>query len=456
MADKIKNKEIVKEFPINLINCSNSLQFYRFPISIKNLNITELRIKPISKFVEIFTKLPTKNVSALKTKMLNSEKLAFRAFPTESPNCFLAKFENDRLFLYKIQNIYLFQPFHFYYSFDYSTTKLKKAESREEYEHRMKSINYKLKNVDLEEFNIKSFEDVPFIPKVISDIPDNLSFKNKNDINDINDTSNNKDVINKDTNNTTNIINKDTNNTTNNNNYTNINAINKKIENVIKRTRIVNLKTLIEMFQKENAVKTILFKMADQISGRFILKNKFYEKSLHEKRNTIFKLFLNNDSVKVSDFSFLREERWLIDELADIKNGKYYLKGFYEYVNFDNNSIKMANLLLIREILIENRILSISQISTKLGIDEDLVLDILSEQKDFHHLSNNSYSLRDESFILNDMFEILTFKKSFEITELIQKLESKNINFDIEELTNEIKKYCNLRSNRYYLKVPKD
>lgn len=404
-------KEISKEFPISKLECSNILSLYRFPVQIKPMTLTEAKIKPASKYTEVSVSLPNKNASALKEKTLNIDSLAYRAHPTAPSNLFYAKIEDGRLILARLQNVYLFQPFHFYYQYDYTPSKLKKAESREEYEHRMRSINYKLKSIDLEESKVLKFEESNFTPK-------------------INPNSVEKQAV-----------------------ISQSIAVNlKKLEETIKRTRIVNMSVLVGIFKNENTVKSTLFKMTDQLCGRFILKNSFYEKNLHNLRNQMVDIFRENQKVGLKDLMFLGDERWMAEELADVVDGFYHLKGKKEYVEFDNNSIRAANLSSIRDILRNQRLMTTAQISDKLSVDENIVSELMTVENGFLHLSNNSYSLDDHSDVLSEMFRLFVDKKSFELHELTAKLDQNDIKYDEMELVGEIKKYCMQRAGKFYLK----
>lgn len=406
-------KQIVKEYPITKVAFSNALQLYRLPISTKSMNIAEVRQKPVSKLVELKVSLPPKNTSILKIKTLNIENLAYRAFPSNIPQLYWASLEDGKIFLYSIQNIYLFQPFHFYSSFEYLSIKLKKAESREELEHRMRSINYRLKNVELEEFQVLLVENSRLFPKLLKDLPMAPLPPIEKPVNLT------------------------------------------KLEETIKRTKIVNFDRLLQLFPEENIVKSALFRMTDMLNGRFILKNQFYERSLHEIRNRLVQLFGENESIEAKNTIFLGEERWMLDELAYFENKVYRLKGHKEVVEFTSSSIKMATLSLIRDLFIQSRILTSSQIGSTLSINENFVLELLSDGDMFFHLANDAYALNDDNYILNEMFRMLVDQKSFELFELTMKLEEKNVVYDIQALVLEIKKYCSVRSGRYYLKSGK-
>lgn len=408
-------KEILKEFPISKLECSNSLSLYRFPISIKHMSLIEAKIKPVSKYTEITVNLPNRNTSALKEKTLNIDSLAYKAHPNTVNNLFYVRIEDGKLLLSRLQSVCLFQPHHFYYQYDYTPSKLKKAESREEYEHRMRSINYKLKNIDLEEFKVFKFEESKFVPKILTDSIEKSNLPHQN-----------------------------------------ITVNFKKLEETIKRTRIVNMSVLIDIFKNENAVKSTLFKMTDQLCGRFILKNTFYEKNLYELRNRMIGLFREKQKVSLKEMLFLGDEKWMVEELADIADGFYCLKGRKESVEFDNDSIKTANLSSIKDLLKVHRIMTIPQIVDKLSIDESIVNELMSFENGFFHLSNNSYYLDDPENILNEMFRLLIDKKSFELTELTTKLDQTDVRYEETVLINEIKKYCMQRAGKFYLKPIKE
>ena len=411
-------KEIVKELPIIRTDCSNILNLYRFPNSSKGFNPLEVKYKPTSHFTELKIAFPTRCASALKLKNLNTENLSYRAFPAEGKSHFYARIEDNKVVLYRIQNTFLFQSYHHYYPFDYTPSKLKKAESREEFEHRMRSINFKLKNIELENFRVLGFEQGEFIPKNSSVIKiDSNAFKK---------------------------------------NIKSINANFKELEETIKRTRIVNIKPLVDAFKDESAVKSTLFKMTERIEGRFILKNSFYERNLHDMRTKLLDLFKSKEFVVPSDVLFLKNEKWMLDEISQLDNGYYVLKGYRESYEFDSASIKAANLSSVHNLLKIHKILTIPQISNLLSLNEDVVYEMLQNSSDFFHLSNNSIALNDDSYILNSMFSLLVDKKSFEMNELKEKLTINNIRYEESELLDEIKKFCLYRAGRYYLKVHKD
>lgn len=406
-------KKVVKEYPITIVKCANSLQLYRFPVPIKNIKLINAKQKPVSKFVEIYTELPLKNASALKMKTLDTENLSFRAFPVGLHDFSFAVFDGEAITAYNIQNVYLFQPFHFYHAFDYTFTKIRKAESREEMEHRMRSINYQLKNIELEDYVTLSIENSAFVPRQLKEDVVNTEVKEP--------------------------------------------PFNfKKVEDVIKGARIVNLSNLVDIFKDENAVRSVLFKMTDQVFGRFVLKNKFYDKSLHDMRSRMIGLFRENKDVKVSDLAFLGEERWMAMEVSDLHNGICVLKGSREVIEFDELTARISNLLSIKELLKDTPLLSVEQIADKLSLHEDTILELISTNDDFLHLSNNTFAVNDPQEVLTWIFSMFVNRKSFEMNELMEKLRSCNVEFEDELLIDEIKRYCTSRAARFYLKSIKE
>jgi len=405
-------KKIVKEYPMTRVKSTVPIQFYRFPVPLKGLKITSVKLKPISKFVEISLMLPHKNVSALKAKALNTDSFAFRAFPVATHNLSYVSIDGDTATVHEIQNVYLFQPFHFYYPFDYTFTRHKKAESREEFERRLQSINYRLKSVDLEEFTLLPVEAGQLSP--VTKVSASAAVKKDNPVNF------------------------------------------KKIEEIVRRARIVNLAPLVDIFHNENAVRSVLYRMTDQLCGRFVLKNKFYEGLLHGIRSQMLGLFRSNMTVRASDLDFLGDEIGLAAEISDMCDGAYVLRGFRENIEFDDTTARMANMQSIRMLLRETPLLSASQIASKLSIDEDVISELISGNVEFFHLSNNTFAVNDPDQPLSWVFSMLVDRKSFVLSELLEKLQSNNIEMDETVLVDEIKKYCTLRSERFYLRTAKE
>lgn len=416
-------KEVRQEFSIVKSPDSRVISLYRFPTVTRALCPSEIRIKPTSKYTEIKVSFPPKNTSALKVKTLGADCITYKAFPTPVKAYYYTRIEGDKIVLYKVQNTYLFQAAHEYYPCDCQSSRLKKAESREEYEHRMKSINFKLKSVESEEFWTLAFRDC--VPESGTEDLYRVPSHEKNEAaHDHRMLDRPVDL--------------------------------KQIEETIKKTRIVNLKDLLEIFPCESAVKTALFKMTDNVCGRFVLKNSYYEAALHEMRSAMLDIFRRCGTASVGELGFLGDERWLADELASLRDGEYVLRGHAEELDFDTAHVRAATLCLIKDLFARSRVLSASQISQRLSIDEDVVRSLVQNDKAFFHLSNDSYALDDKTYWLNSMFGILCGKKSFELPDLEDRLAEQGVKYQQHELIDEVKRYCSSRGNKYFLKIIKE
>lgn len=420
-------KEVSQEYSIVKSSDSRVISLYRFPSVTRALCPSEVRLKPVSKYTEIRVSFPPKNASALKMKTLNADCITYKAFPVSVKSYYYTRIEGDKIILYKVQNSYLFQPSHEYYPCDYQSSKLRKAENREEYEHRMKSINFRLKSVENEEFRTLAFENCA--QKTAVQEPARSQ-------------SHSADGAGK---------------TVRDHKTVSEEAIDvRRIEETIKNARIANLKDLLRIFPCESAVKTVLFKMTENVCGRFVLKNSYYETALREMRGAVLDLFRKSGSVSVKELGFLKDELWLVDELADSRDGEYVLRGYAEQLDFDAAHIAAATLCMIKDLLAGSRVLSPNQISQRLLIDREIVCGLIQNDRAFFHLSNNSYALDDRTYWLNSMFSILCDRKSFELAELEDRLLEQGVKYQHHELIDEVKKYCTSRGNKYFLKVVKE
>lgn len=411
-------KEVRREYSIVRSPDLRVISLYRFPGFTKALMQSEVRIKPASKYTEIRMSLPLKNTSALKIKMLNTDCITYRAFPATVETYYYTRIEGNKIVLYRVQSSYLFQAAHEYYPCDHQSSKLKKAESREEYEHRMRSINFKIKNVENEEFKVLSFEGCTQEQAVCEERSSSGAKTHRRMV-----SERPVDL--------------------------------KQIEETVRNARIVNFGDLLKIFPCENAVKTVLFKMTDGVCGRFVLKSSYYEAVLHEARSQMLDTFRKCGSVPTRDLGFLGEEEWMAREIADVVDGKYILRGSAEELDFDTAHIKAAILGLVKDLLAHSRVLSSIQISQELSIDKDVVCELVQNDA-FFHLSNDSYALNDRTYWLNSMFDILCGKKSFELPELESRLLREGIRYQHHDLVEEVRKHCLCRGNKYFLKTSKE
>lgn len=469
-------KEIKKEYSI-VVSTDNIISLYRFPNMLKDsfrMQIKDVCFKPVSKITELTTELPNKNISALKVKNLNTNNLKYKATPCPLESSYYTVIEGDKIVLYKIQNSYLFQPTHDHHAFEYQSNVIKKAENREEYEHRLKNINFKLKNIELEEFKRLEFIDSKSYPTFrIAQDDENISPNSKNTlfstnknllVNNSSDKnlsvngSNNKNILVNNSSDKNSLLNNSSAknllvNSSNDKNFLN-NSNNQsskilhdneiEVRKIIKNFRICNLKDLQEIFSFN--IKPVLEKMTDFISGRFVLKNAFYERSLHDSRNIILKMFSKSEEIEKREFDFLKDEIWMVEELCDSMGTRYKLKGFREEENLFTANYTED----IKRLFTNTRVMNIDNICSILQIDPEQAIFSLSDKNEFIHLSNNSYAINDKDYWLNNLFILLENKKSFELGELEQLLN--DVEYDKDYLISEVKKYCSCKGNKYYIK----
>lgn len=435
-------KEIVAEYPLVLAEGGPNTALYRFPS--KNFKPGEIRYKPLSGYTEIKMSFPQKNTSALRIKLLNSTHLVYRSIPSPSPNYYHVKVEDGRIALAKIQSFYLFEPMHQYYPVSAHGPVLKKAESREELEHRKKSINYKLRNLDVEEARTMQYEDASalFRNRILvpgqegacagsaagHSVGDLDASRSKHSVGDL-DTSREKHPV---------------------------LASDGKIEEVIRNARIANLSDLVAIFGDENAVRNALFKMTEKISGRFILKNIYYEKRLWEHRTDLLDLFrASGGEIPVSAARFLECEAWMVHEIAEQKDARYVLRGFRESTDFDVSAIESRYRQAIRRVLEAHRMLGIKEIGRQTSIDEEIIHRQITGPG-YLHLINNAYALDSDSYWFNAVLKAFTAQKSLDIAEIRSHLEPSGVQYDDKAVVQELKHYCNQRGGRYFLKIIKE
>lgn len=437
-------KEVIAEYPLVLSQSPTPVTIYRFPTRQKDFCPVEIKLRPSSGYTEIKLPFPQKNMSALKLKLLNTNSLAFRSIPTHPASYYHATVESERIVLTQVQSLYLFEPMHQYYMVEMQSTALRKAESREELEHRKRSINYKLKNLENEEFVTMDYEDATKIEMRGNSVsglkgrgsatpgtstnatqPDGLS-KTAVAAGQVKSTSNGSKTV-----------------------------CRNKIENVIKNARIVNASDLINIFGNKMAVNNVLFKMTDRIAGRFILKNAYYEKRLWEPRSTLLNLFRGCGETSISSTRFLGDESWLADEIADRVGTKYVLRGYKESTDFDASAIEDANRRHIRALFEKARMQSQAGISQQTAIDEEIIHRILCGPS-YLHLANNSYVLDDSSYWFNPVLKAFAARRSMELSVAQELLCQNEAVYNEEDLVAEMKVYCNQRGGKYFLKIMKE
>lgn len=434
----MNNKKIIAEYPIELSTNNMNLALYRFPDLQKNLNINRIKNWESCGYTEIEMNFPNTNVSACKLKSIGSSFITYKSQRFEGVNYFLLRIDNGKAILHKIPNLYMFEPYHHYYPVETETefiNDIAKEENDEEVDY-MKTNNIgNIKKLMNDEIKVLKYED--------------CSEKYKNDYEFIDCNSCNVNTIIENEKGLFSNL-KIENTMTGNEKRL---CSNLKIENTIKNARIVNYSYLIDIFGREDFVKSMLIKLTTKVAGRFILKNEFYEESLKEKRTQLLDLFKHKEEIKIDSFNFLKEDQWLADEVAHKIGTNYILKGFYEKVDFNENEIKNLNRKKINDILSKHIMLGSKEISLYTDIEEDLInLNFQEEQNDYHHLANNGFVLVNDNNFINIILKELTGKKSITIEEIKNIFYDYNFEYDENFIISEMKKYCNLRSNKFFLK----
>lgn len=427
---KIEEKKIVAEYILETSPEISNLALYRFSDLVKKLKPKEISYKPLSGYTEIKIEFPNTNISAIKLKQLNSSFITYKALPTKSSNYYYPKVEGNRILLKKISAVYLFDPAHQYYSVNFHNLVLKKAESREELEHRKKSINFKLRNIENEEARILSFEDAPDAKKSNISLNDTIETCDSHEVITNNESEKIPDIL----------IKKPVDHV--------------KIEEVVRRIRIVNMGVLMEKYGNPDMVKNFLFKMTDKIAGRFILKNMYYERRLHNTRSRLLDMFRLSGEVKITETFFLNTEQWIADEIANKVGMKYVLKGYCEKVDFDASIIENVNKKLIDEVISKHFMLGCREISQFTGIDDDII-NLIVNENDYIHLANNGITMDDSSYWFNSVLKILSRKKSIELDEVINILNDNQVEYEQDAVVGELKIFCNQRGKKYFLKIIK-
>ncbi|KAM0675979.1 hypothetical protein GVAV_000758 [Gurleya vavrai] len=300
------------------------------------------------------------------------------------------------IYIYEIKNLYRFN------SFTEKNIQLnQKSNNKEELEHRKKNVNFILKKIE--------FEDTV-----------NMEFcKGDLDISNVNEVEK-LDVSLK-------------------------NNASDRIRNCIYRARIVNLKTLLEIFNDKECILKILMEMCIKVNGRFVLKNKFYDKEVRRTREKVLNKLKLNETIFLED----KSEKFIIEELCNKKENYYFMKGIFENIDMKENVIE------INEIFREYGNVHIKILVRELELAEDDFNDFLSKRDDIMKLYNDTFVLKQgehDEFrkIIVDYFTKNKTAKKNELVKLIKEKSGKEINvFMFGKI---MKEFCVLKGNNYVLK----
>lgn len=284
--------KIVAEYDIKMAVDLRPVSIYKMPQVEKNLRIEEVRYKQHAKSLEMDMTLPGRRMQKPRTDM---SRITYES-PGYAPQAvhWYGKIVHDRriVVLRKVDCIYLFSPrFRHLESEDREQSvdgyQFRKAESREEQEHRRRNINFHIKRMEQEEF------------VALRCVEREMGIECR-DIQDTGPAGEAADCA-------------------------------RMVERAVFNAKVVNFSELVAQYRDEEAVRAALSRCTVFRHGRYILSNGFYEKCLHDVRDGILDLFDEKDRILERDVErFVRNEHFLMEELCR-REGRYWcLKGFYE------------------------------------------------------------------------------------------------------------------------------
>ncbi|KAF9764650.1 hypothetical protein NGRA_0389 [Nosema granulosis] len=398
--------KIKQEFDIKLVE--GTLDVYRLGKMRDLLQISEVQYKKDGKYTEINLKYPKNNISLLRSKTLNSEKitLASKGYNPMSQYFYL-RLDKDKNIanIQKINTFYLFEN-----KFPYLEAKqdklkdglqFRKIESREEIEHRKKNINYKIRNIENESF--KSLRYVDKSKEVIE------AFKYLN----IEDFGLKKDV-----------------------------SVSKKIFNSIKNAVVVNMKDLEVLYKDLEAIRACLSKYTFYFNGRYILNKSFYSEDLQSTREKILEILHKKGYILESD---VEKDVFLIKELCRCETPKYFLKGYHEDKDPKIDQYSSSVDSTVYDIIKERYFCTLADILKNCSLDADTVQKILFKPN-ITAVGEGIYTVYDPEDPHNDIKQeivrLLEARKSYKKGEMNTAVTniSEVLKVDLETVQNYIEK----------------
>lgn len=387
--------KIKKVISINLVN--SNLSVYKLGQIETKLKIKCVNKKPTSKYLELEHDLPKTNISLVRNKSVSMTHYAHGYTPNTSYYLIPAT-DQDSCTCYKINSFYKFNTKFPEEDVEKTSLQFRKVESREEVEHRKKNINYKIKNLENESFIKMEYKK---LDKEIMAM--NLSSVPKKDI------------------------------------KFNI----EKIERCIRNRVVVNYKDLYNLFKLScmniydgylsDNIKLSLQRLTFYYKGRYLLKNKFYDKYLQDVRNQILKTFENTDRlIKLESDSV--DYKTIIDELCIKKEDGYHLKGYYEDLVIDFKNTGLLNDLR------NKLIFTIQDIKNISGLEMEDVYKFVSENN-LVEINNNFYCI-ELSTEIEEVMELLD-KNNIKKSEINELVTDKCLN--VEEFFKILEKYYVLK-----------
>lgn len=357
--------------------------------------------------IDCLTNPSTQDFSLLKERQMNYNKKQ-RAYSAEVTQTKIGIIDhvNRKIFLYEIDGIFRFENF----VERKATVQNMKSLTRDELEYKKKNINYQLKKIE--------FEDAQELLYTKGDIEE-LKIETEETI------VNHGHTIDSDSTN-----------------------IKRRIGNAIFRARIVNYKELCNIFENESIVKEVLAAMCIKVKGRFVLKNKFYERSHRKRRERLLNKIEANKNEEIAE-TFDKTDLFFIQEICHKKNGLYRLKGFFEEIDMCEQQIE------ITEIFRDTGLVSLKTLCKELDKTEEEVFKLTEQNKNVVRLKNNSFALKEgenQEFrnVILDVFSDSTSIKKAELLSILKEKTGKDINVFL--FGKIIKEFATHKSNVYTLK----
>lgn len=239
-------------------------------------------------------------------------------------------------------------------------------------------------------------------------------------------------------------------------NMPDLSSLRKRIKCFIKDCRILTPKKLKRFDNVQEALK-ILEEMCIYVNGRYVLKNTFYEKKLHAKRDRLIGILKNNDVVDANEIKFLKDDIFLADELLHCcGNGRYRLKHVPEPLLTAAQPVKIdidddLHKNKVRFLLKKHMIITVPELCTLSGFDEVFVKTCCQS---FFKVNENTFAFVDDElrelriFILK-MLKECSLKKN-EIALRYTDQYGSEVNQSV--LQKILKDYCNNKGGKWFLR----
>ncbi|KAG5859654.1 hypothetical protein KMI_05g08360 [Encephalitozoon hellem] len=401
---------VVAEYDIKLSTETESASLYRLPSTERNLRIGTVRYKPQFKYLEMEMKLPRMRQKAQKMEGKKPNVITYESYGLRPSNTqWYGKVNHAKkiVVLRRIECVYLFSPKFGSLEGEKGDREIegyqfRRAETREEKEHRRKNINFQIKKMNLEDFSTmeykrremsEDFDDAPRIP-VAEDETRNIA----------------------------------------------------QIRNSIVNAKVVNFSELTLLYRDQNAIKAALSRYTIFVQGRYVLSNTFYERDLHMIRDKVLELFRDKERVLCKDvYALVGGEEFLIEEICK-KDGKYFqLKGFNEHTNRCGNEDMGREIAFLVE---KHQPCSVETIHKEMLVDPSVIKRNLPG--DVAVLANGMLATCKGDERRKKIVEMLVTKKSWKKAEVLKV--AQNEPGRIEDFFEMLCEYCELKGNVWTIK----